>query len=203
MKLLAIINDTNIQRGIIVSKSGYTPDAQQFAKHHNILIVQLKEAGKEYPEQGRELHLFDLGINIGITRRRPIVTNIAAKDIDNKSITLHEEDQYYIFLKHANGKITNLFDEIMVFNKYLQEQKPSVSVTKEYSHEQCLLYFPTSIHQIKSITYTGILTVKDTNERKVFSIIDRVWMVMEKIFEQQTFIMSEGGVIVDTTNKKV
>ncbi|MFP9117702.1 restriction endonuclease [Flavobacterium sp. RNTU_13] len=201
MKLLAIINDTDIQRGIIVSKSGYTPDAQQFAKHHNILIVQLREAGKEYPEQQRELHLFDLGINIGITRRRPIVTNIVAKDIENKSITLHKEDQYYIFLKHANGKITNLFDEIMVFNRYLQEQEPSVSVTKEYSHNQCLLYFPASVHQIKSITYTGFLTVQATKERKEFSIVDRVWLLMEKIFEQQTFVVSESGIIVDTTGK--
>lgn len=203
MKLLAIINDTDIQRGIIVSKSGYTPDAQQFAKHHNILIVQLKEAGKEYPEQQRELHLFDLGINIGINIRRPIVTNIVAKDIENKSITLHEEDQFYIFLKHANGKITNLFDEIMVFKKYINEQDPSISVSKEYSHDQCLLYFPTSIHQIKSITYTGSLSVLDTNERKEFSIIDRVWLLMEKIFEQQTFVVSESGIIVDTTARKV
>jgi len=203
MKLSEIINDAGIHRGIIVSKSGFTQDAEQFAEHRNILIVQLKEAGKEYPEQQRELHLFDLGINIGINRRRPVVTNIFATDIENNIITLHEQDQYYIFLKHANGKITNLFDEIMIFKNYVNEQDPSVTVTKEYSHNQCLLCFPTSVHQIKCITYTGLLTVRDTNERKVFSIIDKVWMVMEKIFEQQTFVLSEGGIIVDTTNKKV
>lgn len=50
MKLLGIINDTEIKRGIIVSKNGYTPDAQKYAKHHNILIVQLREAGREYPD---------------------------------------------------------------------------------------------------------------------------------------------------------
>ncbi|RDI11251.1 hypothetical protein DEU42_106185 [Flavobacterium sp. AG291] len=37
----------------------------------------------------------------------------------------------------------------------------------------------------------------------MFSNVDRVWFLMEKIFEQQTFILSEGGIIVDTTTKKV
>jgi hypothetical protein len=49
------------------------------------------------------------------------------KDIENNIITLHEQDQYYIFLKHANGKITNLFDEIMIFKNYVNEQDSSVS----------------------------------------------------------------------------
>jgi len=202
MKLLGILIDTDIQQGIIVSKSGYTRDAQQYAKHYNILIVQLREAGKEYSEYQKPLHLFDLGINIGITRRRPVVTNIIATDVENNIIALHEKDQYNIFVKHENGKITNLFDEIMVFNKYLNEQDPSVTVSKEYSHQQSLLYFPTSVHKLKSITYTGSLTVKDSTENKVISIIDKVWMLMEKIFEQQTFVVTEGGIIVDTTDKK-
>lgn len=203
MKLSETINDANIHRGIIVSKSGFTPDAQLFAKYRNILIVQLKEAEKEYPDYQKPLHLFDLGINIGITRRRPVVTNIIATDIENNIIELQEKDQYYIFVKHANGKITNLFDEIMVFKKHLNEQDPSIIVSKEYSHQQSLLYFPTSVHKLKSITYTGSLTVKDTTENKVFSIVDRVWLLMEKIFEQQTFVVSEGGIIVDTSTKKV
>lgn len=203
MKLSETINDANIQSGIIVSKSGFTPDAQQFAKHRNILLVQLKEAGIDYRDNQKPLHLFDLGINIGITIRRPVVKSIIAMDIDGNQITLDEKDQYYIFVKHASGKITNLFNEIMVFKNYLNEQDPTIIVSKEYSHQQALLYFPTSVHKLKSITYTGSLTVKDTNERKEFSIVDRVWLLMEKIFEQQTFVLTEGGIIVDTSNKNV
>jgi len=144
-----------------------------------------------------------LGINIGITRRRPIVADIIAKDVDDNIIALYEKDQYYIFVKHADGTITHLFDEIMVFKKHLNEQDPSVTVTKEYSHQQALLYFPISVHKLKSITYTGSLTVSNTNERKEFSIVDNVWLLMEKIFEQQTFVVTDGGIIVDTTNKEI
>jgi len=130
--------------------------------------------------------------------RRPVVTDIVARDRDNDKITLDQKYQYYIFIKHADGKITSLFDEIMVFNKYLQEQVPSVTVSREYHYEQALLYLPSDLYQIKSITNTGLLMVKDTTESKLFSIVDRVWLVMEKIFEQQTFVVSEAGIIVQT-----
>ncbi|WP_316635981.1 restriction endonuclease [uncultured Flavobacterium sp.] len=99
MKLLAVINDSDIKRGIIVSKSGYTPDAQQFAKHNNILIVQLREAGKEDKKLHKELHFFDLILNIKINIKRPEVTNIIAKDFDNNIINLNEKDQDQILSK--------------------------------------------------------------------------------------------------------
>jgi hypothetical protein len=202
MKLSETIADTGIHRGIIVSKSGFTPDAQQFAKHRNILLVQLKEAGKEYPEQQKELNLFDLGLNIKITRRRPEVTTIIAKDLNDNPVRLDKNFQHYIFIKHADGRITSLFDEILVFNKYLQEQEPSATVSKEYVHEHSSLYLPGDVHQIKSITYTGLLTAKDTTEGKEYTIVDRVWLLMEKIFEQQTFVLTEGGIIVDRTARR-
>lgn len=198
MKLIGIINDTNIQRGIIVSKSGYTPDAQQYAKHHNILIVQLREAGKEDKELKKELQIGDLQINIRMNIRRPMLINIYAVDLEDNTIALQEQDQYKIFIEDINRKRSNLFDGIMRFKRYLQEQEPYVTITKEYPYLQSLLYFNNDVKNIKSITYTGLLTVQDKNQLKVFSIVDRVWLVMKKIFEQQTFVISEGGLIVHT-----
>jgi len=202
MKLLGILVDTHIQRGIIVSKSGYTPDAQKYAKHYNILIVQLREAGKEYPEQQRELHLFDLVTNVQIHRRRPALTTIIAKDLDDNEFTLHEKDEYQIIIENRNGETRRLFDEIMLFRNYLQEQEPEITVIKEYVYPQSLLHFQNNKYKIKSITYTGLLTVHNSNQKNIFSIVDRVWMLLEKIFEQQTFVVTEGGIIVDTTAEK-
>lgn len=144
-----------------------------------------------------------MGINIGINRRRPVVTNIIVKDIDNNKITLQEKDQYSISIENVDGKKSSLFDVIMVFKDYLHQQNPDVEITKEYSYSQSLLRSLGKTHTIDSITFTGQLTVSNTNERKEFSIVDRVWLLMEKIFEQQTFIVTDGGIIVDTTAKKV
>ncbi|WP_337965555.1 restriction endonuclease [uncultured Flavobacterium sp.] len=202
MKLLSIINDTDIKRGIIVSKSGYTADAQQFAKYNKILIVHLRETGKEDKELQKELHFFDVIVNIKMNIRRPEVTNIIAKDLDDNLIKVNENYQYHIFIEQVNGKRTRLFDEIMVFKEYLDKQKPFVTVTKTYDYENSNLRFQNNIQKIKSITYTGLLTVQDKNQNKTFSIIDKVWLIMEKIFEEQTFVISEGGLIVQNLDKK-
>lgn len=201
MKLLSIINDTDIKRGIIVSKSGYTADAQQFAKYNKILIVHLRETGKEDKELQKELHFFDIIVNIKMNIRRPEVTNIIAKDLDENQIKVNENYQYHIFIEQANGKRTRLFDEIMVFKEYLDKQKPFITVTKTYDYENSNLRFQNDIQKIKSITYTGLLTVQDKNQNKTFSIVDKVWLIMEKIFEEQTFVISEGGLIVQNLDK--
>lgn len=202
MKLLATINDTDIERGIIVSKSGYTPDAQQFAKHYNILIVHLRETDKEDKGLQKELHFFDLLVNIKINIKRPEVTNIIAKDFDNNTIILNADYQYDIFIERDNGKRTRLFDEIMVFKEYLNKQKPFETLTKTYDYENSNLLFQSSIQKIKSITYTGLLTIRDKNQNSNFSIVDKVWLIMKKIFEEQTFIISESGLIAQYLDKR-
>ncbi|WDF65466.1 restriction endonuclease [Flavobacterium sp. KACC 22763] len=201
MKLLAIINDTDIERGIIVSKSGYTPDAQQFAKYCNILIVHLRETGEEDNELQKEFHLFDLRVNIKMNIKSPEVINIIAKDLDNNVIEVNENYQYHILIEQANGKRTRLFDEIMVFKEYINKQKPFKTVTKTYEYENSNLRFQDSIQKIKSITYTGLLTVQDKSQNSTFSIVDNVWLIMKKIFEEQTFIISESGLIAQYLGK--
>lgn len=201
MKLLSIINDTNIKRGIIVSKSGYTSDAQQFAKYNNILIVHLRETGKDDKGLQKELHFFDLIVNIKINIKSPEVTNIIAKDLDDNLIKVNENCQYNIFIEQTNGKRTRLFDEIMVFKEYLNKQKPFETVTKTYNYENSNLRFQDNVQKIKSISYTGLLTVRDKNQNNTFSIVDKVWLIMKKIFEEQTFIISESGLIAQYLNK--
>lgn len=201
MKLLSIINDTDIKRGIIVSKSGYTPDAQQFAQYNNILIVHLRETGKEDKELQKEFHFFDLRVNIKMNIKRPEVTNIIAKDLDDNLIEVNENCQYHIFIEQANGKRTRLFDEIMVFKEYINKQKPFKTVTKTYEYENSNLRFQDSKQKIKSITYTGLLTVQDKSQNSTFSIVDNVWLIMKKIFEEQTFIISESGLIAQYLGK--
>ena len=42
-KLSVILDETNIEKGVLVSKVGFTRDAQQLAKFKNISLVQLRE----------------------------------------------------------------------------------------------------------------------------------------------------------------
>lgn len=46
-KLAEILEDALIEKGVIVSKTGFTPDAVSFAKYKNISIVELREPTDE------------------------------------------------------------------------------------------------------------------------------------------------------------
>lgn len=200
MKLLSVINDTDIKKGIIVSKSGFTRDAMQFAKHSNILIVHLKEAEKNDTTKNKDIQICDVEFNIKMTLNRPEVLSIVAVDIENNSIVLDERYQYAIMRECKNGNKYRLFDDIMTFKNYLHEQKPFEIVIKEYIFEKSKLSFNDKLYVIKSITFSGLLTIRNDNHTKIFSIMDKVWLIMKKIFEQQTFIISEYGMIVNSTN---
>lgn len=43
MKLSEIIGDAGIHKGVIISRSGFTQDGIEFAKHKNIGLVELRE----------------------------------------------------------------------------------------------------------------------------------------------------------------
>lgn len=92
-------------------------------------------------------------IHIGITTRRPVVTNIIFKNIDDNKITLQEKDRYRISIENVGGKKSSLLDEIMVFKDYLHQQDPDVEITKEYPYSQSLLHLLGKTHTIDSITF--------------------------------------------------
>jgi hypothetical protein len=116
MKLLSIINDTDIQRGIIVSRNGFTRDAQMFAEHHNIKIVQLRESENNDNEQKEvEFGILDLFFKINVSR--PEVTRIVVKTNDDNEIILPETQQYLVYIENKDGTKIRLYDSVMVFKK--------------------------------------------------------------------------------------
>ena len=50
MKMQSIVNDCNFDKGIIVSKDGFTASAVEYAKHCNIGLVELREPNEFDPE---------------------------------------------------------------------------------------------------------------------------------------------------------
>ena len=70
MKIAEIIEDTGIDKGVIVSKNGYTEDAVSFAKYKNIGLVELREMSEE-DWRGRP-RVYDIKSTI----QRPEITRI-------------------------------------------------------------------------------------------------------------------------------
>ncbi len=196
MKLRSIMDDCNIQRGIIVSRSGFTPDAKKFAEHKDVKIVQLREVSDKDQNIEKEVKIADIDFFIHTTIHRPQVTKIIAKTIDNKDLILQEQDQYRILLKCENGNQMKLFDSIMVFKKFLHDLPPFNISSKSYKYQGYKLQIGEAVHDIENISFTGLLTIIGERQKKVFSLIDHVWLIMEQIFENQIFVISDYGLII-------
>ena len=108
-KLSEIIEDAQIEKGIIVSKSGFTSDAVQFAKYRNISLVELrKPVDKDWEGRIRN-------INIRMRMHYPEVYNYQLiqdePKEDSRTIPVNLPSDM-IFVHEPDGSISTFHDLI-------------------------------------------------------------------------------------------
>lgn len=202
MKVLSIINDARIDKGIIVSKSGFTKDAADFAHEYNIGLVELREIReKDFHENPKEIHIGDLQLNIKTLIKRPQILNI---DIgNNQSIEIRDEWDYsnYVVILENQTKIP-LIKYVNEFrNEVNLQNKKAEKITKHYEIPNAILFHTTNSIEINGITFTGQLIEIDSSKNLSFKLVDQVWLIMKSIFEERVFTFSESGLIVERKNK--
>lgn len=205
MKVASILEDTNIHKGVIVSKRGYTEDGMSFAKQKNIGLIELREfkAG-ETKEKNIETNFLigELILNSRIERKRPKILNIEFDFVDiNKKLDVIETNQMTIRLQDGNE--VNLNEYILSFKKELHEQEPSKRIKKYYEFENANLInkLSTEMTQIKGLTLIGVLEVKNMDNTRRFNIVDEVWLIMKSLFENNSYTISKLGMIKKDKNE--
>ena len=195
MKLAAIIEDLNIEKGIIVSKEGFTPDALNFAQYKNIELIQLKEAGKEYKNGNHRVDLFTLDIGINAIMTRPKVTCI---DLGEYQITDEREilSMHYAKIRLENGQIDSFGNYMGTYQRKLHNQKLLKIYTRTCQVKGTLIGHRKGDIPFENITFTGFLLEEDHSTRRSFNIVDQVWMIMRSIFEDKVFVLSQSGIII-------
>lgn len=203
MKLAETIEDCGINKGIIVCKSGFTPDGIQFAKYKNIELVELRELEeKDLNENPKEIHVADVQLRFEITRRRTEILNI---DIgDNRKIQTRDELEYYnFFVIREDESYKSLGTYISEFRREMNPQNEKTEeLTKHYKIPNGVLYNRETKESLKidGITFTGQLRIRDDRNNLTFKLVDQVWLIMKSIFNERTFTFSESGLIIE--NKK-
>lgn len=204
MKVSEIIDDANINKGVIVSKNGFTQDGIDYAKYRNIGLVELREINNKDLNGGtKEMNIGDLALNVKTVLRRPQILNI---DIgNNQSIDIKDEFDFYnyvIILKNQTKiplikYVTEFRNEINLQNKKTEK------ITKHYKILNAVLSnrHTTTSTEINGITFTGQLIEIDTSKNLSFKLVDQVWLIMKLIFEERVFTFSENGLIVERKNK--
>jgi hypothetical protein len=195
MKVAEIIEDARINKGVIVSKRGFTEDAFSFAAHKNIGLVELREIKEVEREGGRVIPDIPIGtINIKSNIRRPKILTIGFATID-PNFTSKRINPYQYKVRLSNKKEAPLDKYIMSFKEELHRENPDKIVEKHYELKGATLINHASqeVTEISGLKLTGKLTI--INLDKNLDIVDEVWMIMKTLFEGKSYFISRSGAI--------
>jgi hypothetical protein len=197
MKVSEIIEDARINKGVIVSKAGFTKDGIDFAKYKNIGLVELREANDDDLEKGfREINMGHFGINLSILITRPQILNA---EIGNNQIIEFENEleiyDYSIILK--DGKTVPLSLYADDFRREVGRTRKNKLLTKQYRISGSILVNgrTKATANLDQITFTGKLVEIDASKKIEVKLIDKVWLIMKSIFEEKMFTFSHTGII--------
>ena len=194
-KLSEIIEDAKIEKGVVVSRSGFTPDAVKFAEHKNISLVELREPTDD-DWKGRIRNIF-ININVRIPNvyGYEFIPDVSAISGNRKSYQFDALSSD-IFIHVPNGKPESVHE---IINRELSRRENSEE-EKEESHyvdfpEGSTLSVPQNPDRmpIKAIRFKSTITI--VTEKIEILGKDYVAMIMSVIFENKRFVISPDGEI--------
>ena len=186
-KLISILDECNIDKGVIVSKKGFTPDAIKFAKFTNVQLVELKEHnGASLGNQDKIL------VNLELTRATLDSINCIVRNEDRDRYNADEPPgKYSDFIVIEPNKIPQEVNDLVVefLNKRVLKQK-SFDILEETIH------FPAGTYlKSKNIDYEFPiigLTLKGYQIRSSILDIDyfenKIWMIMKVFIRKQRLL---------------
>ena len=192
MKVSEIIEDAGINKGVIVSKEGFTPDGISYAKHKNIGLVELRELKETENKKGF--------IDFNTWVISPEILDIFIHyDGDNKTNEFVKIDS--IKIQKNNGEIIPLIDLIMNFKTELKKINLYFKIFERYydlKDSKLINESNGTDTIIKGIRLKGVLTKREIDLK--FHLVDQVWLIMKLHFENRTFTISEKGKIIERKN---
>lgn len=191
MKVEAVIRDANIDKGVIVSKVGFTPDAIAYAQYVKVGLVELREM-EEKDWEGRQ-RVFD----IKSWRRRPEILKVQIIPclFNRLEVTSEEAKITEMLIKKYNGSTIPVADLRDQFIKELQVSPVNKKIQKKITMplSQLINQKTEKSVYVDAVIFVGVLT-----EVKVdlgFQPVDEIWLIMKNIFEGRSYTVSKRGVI--------
>ncbi len=189
MKVSDIVEDAGLNKGIIVSKMGFTEDGISVAKYRNIGLVELREVEEKDNIKKSGIQFIKSEV------RSPEITNIQIHNVIKQKQDGEEINIQNVFIKQQNKKVIEFKAFLKEFEKSLHKQEPNKTIKRSFPFLGATLINNKTKKQIPihGITLTGILNTRDAGLK--FYPQDKVWLIMKSHFEEKTFTISMKGVI--------
>lgn len=198
MKVAEIVEDTSLNKGVIVSKLGFTPDAVRFAKYKNIGLIELRELTDD-DWKGR---IKDIVVNINVIMPELTGFQIIMSEDVSTDLKPGKTRVDSLAIQQANGERKPLKTFIDEFILELGDKEENEEFHKTYNlaSDSKLINLPTDSEiPIHGFRLSGILHIgKSTTEIKGK---DHIWMIMKSIFENRTYTISKNGEIRERSEK--
>lgn len=198
MKFTEIVEDADLNKGVIVSKLGFTPDAISFAKYKNIGLIELREL-TEADWKGR---VKDITVNINMIL--PEITSlelIVAEDMQT-GLDRGKTRVEFLEIEKSTGEREAIEKYIEEFNNELSKKKENEEFTKVYKLEKKskFIYTPTNEEiAIRGFKLSGVLRI--IKSKLEIKGEDQIWMIMKSIFEDKTYTISKNKEINERRKK--
>jgi hypothetical protein len=189
MKVAEIVEDAGLNKGVIVSKLGFTSDATDYARYRNIGLIELREMQtKDWENRPHIVLLKSERLHPEITRLVLTPTNetqvLDAMEAQPKEIeiTLHNGE------KHRMTYFLDLF--VMELKKQPTWFHFSLTFLVPNARISYLKHDRTD--SIKAISIGGVVMSLPGLQ---FRPVDQIWLIMKDVFEGTTHTITEKGVI--------
>ena len=204
MKVAGVIDDARLDRGIVVSKLGFTRPARQFAKYKRIGLVELrKPLDEDWEGRIQEIH----GT---ITFEQPIIEDLSL------ALTAPESWIEERGLQEGRMSLTHVFDEIRIeipshgtrsLKEIVSERQEEETDNDEYHisfPEDSTVSVPNySEHPVNGCQITGVsFRVRFSPpivHELVIRAMDHIYMIMESQFDGRRYTISTRGEIIEST----
>ena len=192
MKVERIVEECNFNKGIIVTKKGFTPDGEKYAKFVNIGLIILREPTED-DIKGRTKKVILIAHNhVAHVTKFENKTVEVFKDISG----FIQTDRYFYIFNNGNKKsMQNYFSD---FQAKLLKENVLEEITEEINFDYPVLLqdiYGNNIAKVIGMIFSGKVDV--TTSRTEVVDENKILLMMKSIFEEKTFAIYENGEIRD------
>lgn len=191
MKVAEIVEDAGLNKGVIVSKRGFTPDCISFAAYKNIGLVELREIEDSDWEGRVKTIVIRMNALIPQMNNFELIVSEAHPEFD---ITRAPVDQFEII--NVNGEKEEVSKYVKEFNSELCKKNENETLDKvvKLSPGAKLNYKATNTQiPIRGFRMSGVLLVHKSDIE--IKGPDHVWLIMKAVFENKRYTISKDGEI--------
>jgi hypothetical protein len=195
MKLKETISDCNIDKAVVVSKNGFTPDAISFAKHIGVSLVELRRPTQaDWKGRVREIKITSHAIVPEIYDFYIQVISDNSDDEGQRSTNAQMVDIYEP--KKSTVTLSDRINEEIVSSDWKNNDVTDINIifSNGTVFKDKLFNMETKVEKISF----KVKTLKDDNTT-IIKGEDHVSMLMFSLFDKKRFVLSPEGKIREST----